>query len=356
MERIQQIQPYDISAVQRAEEKWKTIAKPLYSLGLLEKCVSQTAGIFGNENFTIDKRVAVIMCADNGVTEEHISQSDYTVTSAVAEAIAKGNSNINHLAKTFRCDVLGVDIGMKDTVPDKKLLQCKIANGTQNIAKGRAMTVSQTEQAIKTGMDLVKSLKEQGYTLIVTGEMGIGNTTTSSAIASVVLNLPPKEVTGRGAGLSDERLKRKIRVIERAIAVNSPDRTNPLDILSKLGGYDIAGMTGLFLGGAVYRIPIVIDGVISAVSAVLAAMFNENGKDYMLCSHVSKEIAGQKLLQYLHKEPLITAQLCLGEGTGGIMLLPLLDGAMSVYRSSHNFESLNMERYVDYDRTHNWRK
>lgn len=356
MERIKQIRPYDSFAVKRAEEKWKNVAKPLHSLGLLEECVNKMAGIFGDENFTIDKRVAVVMCADNGVVEENVSQSDSHVTSAVAKAIAKQNSNVNHIAKTFCCDVIGVDIGMKDTIQSENLLMCKISNGTQNIAKGRAMTISQVQQALITGMNLVKKLKEQGYKIIVTGEMGIGNTTTSSAIASVILNLPPEDVTGKGAGLDNQRLQKKIRVIEQAVKINSPDPNSPTDILSKLGGYDIAGMTGLFLGGAVCHIPVVIDGFISSVSAVLAVMFNENVKDYILCSHVSKEKAGKALLKYLGMKPLITAELCLGEGTGGVMLLPLLDGAMSVYHSSHSFASLNMERYVDYDSTHNGRK
>ncbi len=356
MERIRQIRPYDGLAVKRAEEKWRNVAKPLHSLGLLEKSVNKIAGIFGNENFTLDKRTAVVMCADNGVIEENITQSDYHVTTAVALAVSSGNSNINHIAENFRCDVVGVDIGMKEHISAENLLSRRIADGTQNIAKGRAMSVAQMEKAIVTGIDMVKNLKEQGYQIIVTGEMGIGNTTTSSAIASVILDLPPKEVTGRGAGLDDERLQRKISVIEKAVAVNHPDRNNPSDILSKLGGYDIAGMTGLFLGGAIYHIPVVIDGFISAVSAVMAVMFHKNVKDYLLCSHVSRETAGRKILEYLDLQPLITAELCLGEGTGGVLLLPLLDGAISVYHSSHSFESLNMERYVDYDSTDNRRK
>lgn len=356
MERIQQIKLPDSSAIRKAEEKWKTIAKPLYSLGLLETSVNKIAGIFGNENFRLKKRIAVILCADNGVVEENISQSDSTVTSAVAKAISLGNSNINLLARTFDCDVLGVDIGMKDTLDILDLLNRKIANGTKNIAKGSAMNIEQAKQSIVTGIDLVRDLKQQGYQIIVTGEMGIGNTTTSSAIASVMLDLPPKAVTGRGAGLDNHRLQHKIHVIEQAITINQPDKNNPLNILSKLGGYDIGGMTGLFLGGAIYHIPVVIDGFISSVSAMLAVMFNENVKDYLLCSHVSNETAGRKILDYLHLKPLITAELCLGEGTGGVMLLPLLDGAMAIYNSSHSFDSLNMGRYVDYAGTDNRRK
>lgn len=347
MNRINAIAPPDYVAMEKARDKWNSVAKPLHSLGLLESAVIKIAGITGGEDVDISCRCVIDMCADNGVVCEGVTQSDSGVTAVVARAMADGTSNINRLAACYNADVFPVDIGMCVDVDAKKMLNRKIAYGTENIAVGAAMTIEQTEKAIAVGMDLVRDCKGNGYKIIVTGEMGIGNTTTSSAIAAVLLGVPVCDVTGRGAGLDSAGLRRKISVIERAIAVNKPDKANPIELLSKLGGYDIAGMTGLFLGGAVYHIPIVIDGFISAVSAALAAEICPLAKEYMLASHVSKEPAGIKMLDYIEQKPLITAQMCLGEGTGGVMLLPLLDGALSVYNSAHRFDELPIERYKE---------
>lgn len=347
MDRIKLIVPADREAGRRAAEKWNGIAKPLHSLGLLEDLVIKLAGIYGNENFSVDKRCAVAMCADNGVVCEGVTQTDSSVTAIVAKAMAEGSSNINLMAKTARADVLPVNIGIKSSLDIPGLIDRKIADGTGNIANGPAMSREQAERSVSVGIDMVRDLKEKGYNIIVTGEMGIGNTTTSSAVASVLLGLPPEETTGRGAGLDREGIKRKIAVIRRSIEINKPDSHDPIDVLSKVGGFDIGGITGLFLGGAIYRVPIVMDGFISAVSAALAALICPVSKDYMLCSHVSKEPAGRKVLDFLGFEPPITAGLCLGEGTGGVLLLPLLDAAMAVYDSAHLFDNLPMEKYKE---------
>lgn len=345
MERIERIFHADAVAENAAREKWNSVAKPLGSLGLLENAVAKIASVQGTASVNIDNRAVVVMCADNGVVNEGVSQSDSTVTAICANAIANGTSNINVLANTFGASVVAVDIGIKENVHNPNLLNRKIANGTQNIANGAAMTVEQTEQAICVGMDIVRDLKETGVSIIVTGEMGIGNTTVASALSSVILSLPPNQVTGRGAGLDSVSLERKIAVIERAVQVNNPDKSKPLELLSRLGGFDIAGIVGLFLGGAFYRVPIVIDGVISAVAAVIAARINPIAVEFMLPSHVSAEPAGKMLLESIALKPFITAEMRLGEGTGGVMLLPLLDGALSVYNSAHRFEEISLERY-----------
>lgn len=347
MNRINKITSIDAEAAKRALNKWNSVAKPLHSLGLLEDAVIKIAGIIGNENVSIGKRCVIAMCADNGVVCEGVTQTDSSVTAIVAEAMAKGMSNINCLAKCYNADVIPVDIGMNTDVCAEGIICRKIARGTKNIAEGAAMTEDQAEKAVSVGIDMVRYCKEQGYQIIVTGEMGIGNTTTSSAIASVLLGLPAEEVTGRGAGLDKAGLRRKISAIERALEINKPDRSKPLEVLAKLGGFDIAGMTGIFLGGAVYRIPIIIDGFISAAAAAVAAEINPLAREYMLCSHSSGEPAAGKLLDLLELEPLITAKMRLGEGTGGIMLLPMLDGAVEIYNSAHRFEQLPMERYVE---------
>lgn len=347
MNRIERINAVDESARIRANERWNSVAKPLGSLGLLENAVEKIAAITGSENVDIDKRAVVVMCADNGVVCEGVTQSDSSVTAICAKAIAEGTSNINRMAQSFGAEVLAVDIGINWDVECERLLKRKIAYGTENIAAGPAMSISQAEQAIIVGMDIVRELKKSGVKIIVTGEMGIGNTTTASALSAVLLGLPPERVTGRGAGLSSTALKRKIEVVEQAIAVNKPDKSKSVELLAKLGGYDIAGMTGLFLGGAFYHIPVVIDGVISGVAAVIANLINPLSAQYMLASHVSGEPAGKLLLERIGLKPLITAEMRLGEGTGGVLLLPLLDGALSVYNHAHRFDELKMERYVE---------
>lgn len=347
MNRINNITALDAEAMKRAAEKWNSVAKPLHSLGLLEDAVVKIAGIAGSENFSIRKRCVAAMCADNGVVCEGVTQTDSGVTAIVAKAMAEGTSNINCLADCYSADVIPIDVGMCTDVTADGLINRKIAYGTKNIAEGPAMTVLQAQNAISVGIDTVGECKKNGYQIIVTGEMGIGNTTTSSAIAAVLLELPVHEVTGCGAGLDKEGLRRKISAIERAIALNHSDKSHPIELLAALGGFDIAAMAGLFLGGAIYRIPIIIDGFISAAAAAIAYKIAPKSRDFMLCSHVSGEPAARKILDFIGLEPLITAKMRLGEGTGGIMLLPLLDGAMAVYNSAHRFEELPMERYVE---------
>lgn len=347
MNRINEICPADKAAYNAAKEHWNSVAKPLGSLGLFEDAVCRIAAVQGSPDVDISRRTAVVFCADNGVVCEGVSQSDSSVTALCAREIAEGRSNINSLAKAYGADVIAADIGVAEDLNCAELLNRKIAHGTKNIAAGAAMTREEAERAVCVGIDTVKALKESGVNIIVSGEMGIGNTTTSAAIASVLLGRSPSAVTGRGAGLDSAGLARKIAVIERAIKVNKPEKNDPLDVFSKLGGFDIAGMAGLFLGGAVYHIPVVIDGAISAVSALLAKRIAPACSDYMLASHVSAEPVGKLLLDELGLKPVITAEMRLGEGTGGIMLLPLLDGALSIYNNAHRFDEIGLERYTE---------
>jgi len=347
MERITEIRPSDRLAYNAAKERWNSIAKPLGSFGLFENAVCRIAAVQGTPDVDISRRTAVVFCADNGVVCENVSQSDSSVTALCAREIAGGRSNINALAMAYGADVIAIDIGISEYLKCAELLDRKIAQGTGNIAVGAAMSHEEAKRAVCVGMDTVSTLKDSGVNIIVSGEMGIGNTTTSAAIASVLLGLPPGAVTGRGAGLDSAGLARKISVIERATEVNRPDKNDPLDVLAKLGGFDIAGMVGLFLGGAVYHIPVVIDGAISAVSALLAERIAPVCSDYMLASHVSAEPVGKLLLDAIGLKPVITAEMRLGEGTGGIMLLPLLDGALAVYNNAHRFDEIGLERYIE---------
>lgn len=352
----------DKEAMEACKLHWNEVAKPLYSLGTFEKHLIQIAGITGCQDIKLDKKAIVVMCSDNGVVEEGVTQTDQSVTAIVAGHIAEGKGNINTLARYSGAQVIAVDIGMnteqvKAQNPDKHteeealesngLIYARVASGTANIAKGSAMSRAQAIQAIMTGINLMKELKDKGYSIVGTGEMGIGNTTTSSAMASVLLKLPVKELTGPGAGLSREGVLHKIQVIERAIKVNEPNSSDPLEVLAKIGGFDIAGLTGLFLGGMLYRLPVVIDGIISAVAALTACRINPDAVHFMLASHHGREKACEYILKELGLTPVIYGDLALGEGSGTAFLFPLLDMAEAVYRNSPTFSGMKIEAYED---------
>ena len=334
----------DEAAEKRSKAHWDGIAKPLNGLGELEVNISRIAGLIGTEKVSLKKKAVVVFCADNGIVAEGVTQTDASVTAAVAENIVHKNSSVCGMARAINADVFGVDVGMLTKVPGVR--DFHVADGTANMTKGPAMTREQALQAISAGITMAGELKEQGYEIIATGEMGIGNTSTSSAIAATLLNLPVEQVVGRGAGLSDEGLVRKRSAVERAIEVNVPDATNALDVLSKLGGFDIAGLVGLYLGGAYYRVPIVIDGLISSVAAVLAAMLCPNAVCAMVASHCSAEPAAKMLLERLGLNAVIFAGLKLGEGTGAVCMMPLLDMALSLYDNSVSFADAEIEQYT----------
>ena len=242
-ETLVQIKPLDERAMEIAAKRWDSIAKPLHSLGKMEKLVIQIAGITGDPDIHIKKRALVPMCADNGVVEEGVTQTGQEVTAIVAENFLSGDTSACVMSRQCGTKVIPVDIGM--TVDTRVSTDLKVACGTANMTKEPAMTREQAVQALETGIEMVRRLKEDGYGLLATGEMGIGNTTTSSAVASVLLNRPAEEMTGRGAGLSGDGLDRKIHAIKKAIAVNRPDPKDAIDVLAKVGGFDIAGMAGI---------------------------------------------------------------------------------------------------------------
>jgi nicotinate-nucleotide--dimethylbenzimidazole phosphoribosyltransferase len=335
----------DVNAMDKAKEQWDSVAKPLNSLGKFEKAVIQLAGIYGEHNFEIKNKAVLTYCSDNGVVEEGISQSDSSVTATVALSMAAGKANINVMAGKAGAEVYPVDIGIKESVSHENLINKKVAKGTKNIAHEAAMTDKQCLKAIKTGIELVGELKEKNTDIIAIGEMGIGNTTTSSAMSSVLLNRSVRELTGRGAGLSGEALDRKIKTIIQAIKVNKPDSNDAFDILKKLGGFDIAAMAGTCIGGMVYGVPIVVDGVISAVAALTAVRMVPECSPYILASHSSKEPAQELLLKDMGKSAIIYADMCLGEGTGAVLLFPLLDIALAEYSTAHRFKEIDMEPY-----------
>ena len=344
-EAIAKIKPLDHNAMEIAQKRWDSIAKPLHSLGKLETLLIQIAGITGNAEVDLSRRGLIAMCADNGVVEEGVTQTGQEVTAIVAENFLKYDTSVGVMCKQNHAEIFPVDMGM---VTDTKVRTDHIiAYGTQNMTKGPAMTREQAVKGLEAGIDMVRELNDKGYRILATGEMGIGNTTTSSAVASVLLKQPVEEMTGRGAGLTSEGLVRKINAIKKAIALNEPDPEDAIDVLAKVGGLDIAGMAGVFLGGAVYGIPVVMDGFISCVSALIAMRICPAARDYILASHVSNEPAAHLILENMGKEAIIHADMCLGEGTGAVALFPILDLAAAVYHSMSTFDDIHVEQYEE---------
>ncbi|MBE7004249.1 MAG: nicotinate-nucleotide--dimethylbenzimidazole phosphoribosyltransferase [Ruminococcaceae bacterium] len=343
---IEQITPADEAARAAAQAHWDACAKPLGSLGLLETAVCDIAALTGGAEIALSPRTVLVLCADNGVVAQGVTQTGSGVTAAVARQLALGRTSVCRMAEVAHCRVVPVDMGIKDFPGCDGVLDRRVGNGTTDFTEGGAMTREQAEAAILTGVELVRGEVERGTRLLATGEMGIGNTTTSSAIASVLLGVEPEQVTGRGAGLSDDGLARKTAAIRRGVEVNKPNRLDALDVLAKLGGFDLAGMCGVFLGGALYRVPVLIDGFPSAVAALCAARLCPNARKAMLASHVSAEPAGAMVLRALDKKPPITAEMRLGEGTGAVAAMPLLDMALAVYREGYTFTEGGIEPYT----------
>lgn len=352
---LKKIIPPNKKTMEESIKHWNSIAKPLKSLGSLEEAIVKIAGITGDINVNINKRALIIMCADNGVVKEQVTQAGSEVTAIVTENFTKRKATVSIMAGISNTDIFPVDIGIERDMDNSlgvneevipfRILNRKISYGTKNLYIGPAMTREETIAAIEVGIKLVEELKKKNYNIIATGEMGIGNTTTSSAVASVLLNKPVELVTGKGAGLSSKGLERKIHVIKESIKLNKPNSKDPLDVLSKVGGLDIAGLVGVFIGGATLKIPIVIDGFISAVAALIAVRMEPLVIYYILPSHVSKEPAGEMLLKELGLTPFISCGMFLGEGTGAIAVFPILEMACNVYRDMSTFGEIDVEEY-----------
>ena len=329
----------------RARQRWNTLAKPLSSLGVLEENITKIAALAGNQTVTLNRRTLLVVCSDNGVVAQGVSQSDASVTTAVAAALGRGDSTVNYMAKAANCTVLPVDAGMLELTPEG-VLNRKLLWGTGDISAESAMSREICIRAMETGAALAEEQVKNGADILLLGEMGIGNTTTSAAVASVLLQREPGELTGRGAGLSDKGLQQKIRIIAQAIAVNQPNSEDPIDVLSKVGGLDLAVLCGICLGGARCRVPVLLDGVITNTAALCAVKLCSRVRDVLIASHVSQEPAAKLLLEALELKPCISAGLHLGEGSGAVLALPLLDQALAVYNSGHTFAALGIDAYT----------
>lgn len=337
------IASFDDVAAAQCRARWNSVAKPIGSLGLLESAVERVAGLTGDAGYRIGKRALAVFCADNGVVKQGVSQAGSDITQIMARGLVMGDTSVCHMAKVANVDVFPLDVGMNEEVEGLKVN--KLRRGTGDMSEGPAMTREEALFAIAAGGDLVAKLREGGYSIVLTGEMGIGNTTSSSAMAAVLLGRDVRDVTGKGAGLSEEGVRRKAQVIEEALRVNRPDPADALDVLCKVGGFDIAAMAGVYLAGAALRVPIVIDGLISAVAALTAVRLRPEARISLIASHVSAEPAAKWVLEALAVRPMIHADMRLGEGTGAVASLPLMDMAYAVYHGMSTFGEMNIESY-----------
>ena len=344
-----EMKPLDKASVEAAWKHWDSLCKPLRGMGRLEEMVVQLAGIYGTSRLgeIADlKPVVVIMGADNGVVAEGVSQTGSEVTAQVLENMGDRKSSVCVMSRQMGIEVIPVNIGMFVDGQHPRIWNRVVRYGTANLAKGPAMSREEALQAIETGIQVVKELYQAGHRMIITGEMGIGNTTPSSAMAAVLLHKDVAEVTGRGAGLSSAGLDHKIQVIRRAIEVNQPDKNDILDVLSKVGSLDIAGMIGCYLGGAMVGAPVLIDGFISSVAAYCAAGLAPECEAYMVPTHCSAEPAGRMMLDALGMTAPIQAGMHLGEGTGAVTAYSLYQYALALYNGLPSFEEGKVEEYT----------
>ena len=342
---IASIEPLDEAAMAEARERQAQLAKPPGSLGRLEELSIQLAGITGKVHNKIEKKHLLVFAADNGVVEEGVSSAPQSVTLMQTINLTRHKTGASTLCKHFGCDITVCDVGVNADIKEPKVLNKKIAYGTQNIVKGPAMTRAQAEQAILIGYELAKATDAD---VMGIGEMGIGNTTTSSAVLSVLLDADVDAVTGRGGGITDQSFLKKKQVIKDAIAINQPDKNDVIDVLAKVGGFDIAAMCGAFLGCAATRCPVVIDGFISAVAALCAYKLCSNSVQYFIPSHASYEIGYKLAMDAMNLQPLFLLGMRLGEGSGCPLAFEILDAACAIINDMATFDQAGIDDgYLD---------
>ena len=370
---IKKIKPLDKNRMEEKEKELNSLLKTPKGLGKLEELAIRLEGI--DKNYKPDKKMVLVMAADNGVEQEKVSKSKRVITQYVVEAMLNGKSSINALGMVYNADIKVVDLGIdkssdiKNKINFKGIIDKKIMEfGTNNISKEAAMTYEQAVKAIETGIEMVDEFVKDGYNLFATGEMGIGNTTTSSAILKVLTDLPIDEIVGYGSGIDDKTLEHKKNVIKKAIQVNGlldffeksknaegkkkirkeqgnmdfeskinfenfkteESQKSIINVLAKVGGLDIAGMAGTYLGCAKNRVPVVIDGFISAVSALIAYKICPVSREFMIASHLSEEPGMKYIMKELDLEPMLFMNMKLGEGTGAVMMFPVIEGACNI--------------------------
>ena len=335
---LERIRPLDPAAMEAAQRRLDSLTKPPGSLGQLEELGKRLAGITGQPLPRLDRKAVIVMAADHGVTAEGVSAYPSSVTGQMVYNFLSGGAAVNVLARQAGADVHCVDIGVDAELAHPRLLARKVRRGTANMCEEPAMTREEAVQAVMTGIDIAGTLAAEGCRLFATGDMGIGNTTASAAIASVLCGFAPEAIAGRGTGVDDAGVRRKALVIARAVERSKPDPDDPLDVLAKVGGLEIAGLAGVILGAAAVRAPVVIDGFISTAAALVAARLCPASAAYMIASHLSHEQGHRALLQAIGLSPAIHLDMRLGEGTGAVLCMHLIEASLRIMREMATFE------------------
>jgi len=342
MEKIQEviknIEPIDAGMMEKAEKRLDFLTKPRGSLGRLEELAKIVVGIKREEKPDLSNKVIFTLAGDHGVTAEGVSVFPQEVTAQMVYNFLKGGAGINVLARHIGARVIVVDMGVACQLElHPNLIIRKINCGTKNMAKEPAMSREEAMKAINEGIEILEGELKAGMDIIGTGDMGIGNTTSSSAIVAAMTGAPVEKVTGKGTGIDESMLKHKIHVIERALEVNRPDATDPIDVLSKVGGFEIGGLVGIMLAGASHRIPVVIDGFISGAAALLATAMEPKVRNYLIPSHCSAEAGHRFMLSFLRLRPILDLELRLGEGTGAALGMNIVDAAVKILTQMATF-------------------
>ena len=336
---LSSIRPLNAEAMNAARERVNRLTKPLGSLGMLEEIAIQVAGITGNPTPSTQKKAVVVFAADHGVTRQGVSLYPKEVTAQMVLNFVKGGAAISVLSKHCGARLLVVDVGVAADLPEHDgLLIRKVAWGTGDISCEPAMTMRQALDAISVGVEAVKMLVEDGAQIIAIGDMGIGNTTPSSAITAVLTGKQAREVTGRGTGLDDERYMHKVAVVEAALNFHRPDPNDPLDVLSKVGGLEIAALVGAVIACGLMRIPVIVDGFITTAAAAIAFSMQPLLKDYMFAGHISPEPGHRVLLDFIGLRPILSLNMRLGEGTGAVLAMHIIDAACQLLSRMATFD------------------
>ena len=350
-ETINRIEKIDYPLIEKTQERLNNLTKPQASLGRLEELAKQIVGITKNENPLVRNKVIFTMAADHGVTEEGVSAYPKEVTPQMVYNFIRGGAGINVLARHVGARVVIVDMGVAcDLEPHSDLVIKKVNYGTKNMVKGPAMSREEAVKSLENGIEIFEKEFVNGIDIAGTGDMGIGNTTPSSAITSVITGESVEEVTGRGTGIDDETLTNKIVVIKKAIRVNKPNAKDAIDVLSKVGGFEIGGLAGVILAAVSRRIPVVIDGFISGAAALIAYQLEPKVKDYMIAAHCSVERGHKAILGYIGLRPLLDLDLRLGEGTGAALGMSIIEASVKILTEMATFQSASVSEKADKQR------
>ncbi|TQQ83198.1 nicotinate-nucleotide--dimethylbenzimidazole phosphoribosyltransferase [Peptacetobacter hominis] len=336
------IYPLNQKSMDAAQKKWDSLIHPKGSLGRLEEICIQLAGVYETEKFDISKKAIIAFAADHGVYDEGVAPNPQEITKLQFPNFVNGKCGVGVLSRFAGASVVAVDVGINCDEKLEGVIDRKIRKGTSNMLKGPAMTREEAVKSIEIGIEVAEEFIVNDYGIIGIGEMGISNTTASTAIISVITGQTPEEITGAGAGLSEKKISHKARVIGKAIEINDPNPTDGIEVLEKVGGFEIGAMSGVILGCAANRIPVVIDGFISYAAALIAYKINPGIKDYLIPSHNSAEPGSQVALEMLGLRPMLEMDMRLGEGSGAALAFNIIDAAIYAYNNMATFDEVGM--------------